>query len=233
MNKTKLKTENGITLIALIITIIILVILAAVSVRAVYNMGIVNHAINGTREYSEAAKDEQQKMDEISEFLENTHKNLRNTGGNEQAYLFQTDGNGYITGFKEEYITYSDSGYDRTCTVDIETLTIPNKIENETIIGIKDGAFSYFNDIKSVIISNGITSIGYDAFYYCDNLTNITIPNSVTSIGKSAFFGCTSLTSVTIPDSVTYIGFWAFGNVPHIYYNGTASGSPWGAKAIN
>ena len=43
--------EKGITLIALIITIIILVILAAVSIRAAYNMGIVSHAVNGAEGY--------------------------------------------------------------------------------------------------------------------------------------------------------------------------------------
>ena len=65
--------------------------------------------------------------------------------------------------------------------------------------------------IKSVIIDNGITSIGDYAFYKCRSLTSITIPNSVTSIGSHAFCHCTSLTSVTIPNSVTSIGDYAFG----------------------
>lgn len=58
-----LRRENGITLVALIITIIILVILAAVSIAAVYNMGIVNYAINGTQDYATAAKQEEADMD--------------------------------------------------------------------------------------------------------------------------------------------------------------------------
>lgn len=40
-------------------------------------------------------------------------------------------------------------------------------------------------------------------------------------------------TKVVIPDSVTSIGYQAFNNVSHITYNGTATGSPWGALAIN
>jgi len=47
-----LKTEKGITLVALIITIIVLVILAAVSIAAVYQSRIVNYAINGTYNYA-------------------------------------------------------------------------------------------------------------------------------------------------------------------------------------
>lgn len=64
--------------------------------------------------------------------------------------------------------------------------------------------------ITSVIIENGVTSIGSDAFSDCIGLTSVTIPDSVTSIGSAAFYGCTGMTSVTIPDSVTSIGLFAF-----------------------
>ena len=66
--------------------------------------------------------------------------------------------------------------------------------------------------VKSVVIADGVTSIGEYAFFYCESLTSVTIPDSVTSIGKYAFFCCTSLASVTIPDSVTSIGRFAFSN---------------------
>ncbi len=65
-----MRRDNGITLIALIITIIILVILAAVSIRAVTNMGIVGHAINGTQQYAEKAKEENEMLDETVTKLE-------------------------------------------------------------------------------------------------------------------------------------------------------------------
>ena len=64
--------------------------------------------------------------------------------------------------------------------------------------------------IKSVVISDGVTSIGYGAFSGCSSLTSVTIPDSVTSIRYDAFSGCSSLTSVTIPDSVTSIRSCAF-----------------------
>ena len=66
------------------------------------------------------------------------------------------------------------------------------------------------NIIKSVIIENGVTSIGYQTFYDCRSLTSVTIGKSVTSIGVGAFEDCTSLTSITIPNSVTNIGNFAF-----------------------
>ena len=63
----------------------------------------------------------------------------------------------------------------------------------------------YRDDIQTLNIQPGLTSIGEKAFYKCSRLTSITIPSSVTSIGSDAFFKCTSLTSVTIPSSVTSI----------------------------
>ncbi len=66
------------------------------------------------------------------------------------------------------------------------------------------------SSLKSVVISDGATTIPYNAFYNCTGLTSITIPDNVTSIGPSAFSGCSSLTGVTIPDSVTSIGGYAF-----------------------
>jgi hypothetical protein len=66
------------------------------------------------------------------------------------------------------------------------------------------------NNIKVVVIKDGVTSIGGWAFYECRGLTSVTIPASVTSIGESAFCYCYGLTSVTIPASVTSIGNAAF-----------------------
>ncbi len=86
---------------------------------------------------------------------------------------------------------------------------------------------------NATVIPDNVTSIGNYAFYRCTGLTSITIPNSVTSIGELAFYNCTYLTSVTIPNSVTSIGGSAFYNVPNIVYNGTATGSPWGARNVN
>ena len=110
----------------------------------------------------------------------------------------------------------------------LTSVTIGNSV---TSIG--DYAFSNCTGLTSVTIPNSVTSIGEYAFYNCTGLTSVTIPNSVTSIGESAFENCKGLTSITIPNSVTSIGNQAFYGVPNIVYNGTAKGSPWGAKNVN
>ena len=57
--KQKLKTNKGITLIALILTIIVLLILAVVAINAVKGDGIISHAKNAKTDYTKAQKNEQ------------------------------------------------------------------------------------------------------------------------------------------------------------------------------
>ena len=45
----------------------------------------------------------------------------------------------------------------------------------------------YNSDIKSVVIEDGVTSVGNYAFYDCYRLADITLPDSLTFIGSDAF----------------------------------------------
>ena len=65
---------------------------------------------------------------------------------------------------------------------------------------------TYVGQIKTVIISSGITSIGNNAFLECRDLKSITIPDTVTSIGRNAFGNCSSLTSVSLPKNLKSVG---------------------------
>ena len=96
---------------------------------------------------------------------------------------------------------------DCTWTLDGTQLTISGKGK----MGEYDvGAAPWGHSITSVMIENGVTSIGGHAFSDCTSLASVTIPVSVTTIGGFAFNYCTSLTSVTIPDSVTFIDYGTF-----------------------
>ena len=79
-------------------------------------------------------------------------------------------------------------------------ISIPNTAS------IEGAVFYNCYSLTSIIIPEGVTSIGYSAFDSCTSLTSIIIPEGVTSIGYSAFDSCTSLTSIIIPEGVTSIG---------------------------
>ncbi len=68
----------------------------------------------------------------------------------------------------------------------------------------------YNSNIKNVIISDGVTTIGDWAFSYCYSLTEVTIGDGVTKIGNYAFYNYCALDSIVIPDCVTIIGDYAF-----------------------
>jgi len=72
---------------------------------------------------------------------------------------------------------------------------------------------SYWNSIKSVVISEGVTSVSNHAFYdYYTNLTKVTIADTVTYIGSGAFARNDSLTTVVLSGGVTSMGSSVFAN---------------------
>ena len=70
--------------------------------------------------------------------------------------------------------------------------------------------FGHTEKISSIVISEGITSIGYGAFSGLNRATKLSLPSSLTAIRAYAFSDCISLLSVSIPDSVSAIDIGAF-----------------------
>ena len=72
--------------------------------------------------------------------------------------------------------------------------------------------FDYNEQIKTVIVKSGVTSIGTYAFYDFGALTQVDIADTVTSIGDYAFFECWVLSNVVLRNGITSIGDEAFGS---------------------
>ena len=89
-------------------------------------------------------------------------------------------------------------------------LIIPDTYNGYPIIGIDNSAFANCTLLTSIVIPNGVTSIGDSAFSGCTSLKSITIPNNVTYIGHTAFSDCVSLESISIPEGVTNIDDFTF-----------------------
>ena len=81
---------------------------------------------------------------------------------------------------------------------------VTSLIINDGIKTIGQDAFSDCANLKNVTISSGITTIKDGAFAECESLENIEIPNSVTEIGEHAFIGC-GLKQIVIPKGITSI----------------------------
>ncbi|WP_288529162.1 leucine-rich repeat protein [uncultured Eubacterium sp.] len=108
------------------------------------------------------------------------------------------------SGNMEDYRSSSQSPW---CDISEEILTV--KVE-KGVTSVGSSAFEDCYNLQKVELCDGIISLGDSAFCYCENLTSITIPNSVTSIGNNIFRDCSSLVNVDIPENVESIGSSAF-----------------------
>jgi len=90
---------------------------------------------------------------------------------------------------------------------------------------INESMFNGCQHLRSVVIGDGVTSIGNNAFYNCGtfvggegheeatvNKLTVTMGKNVKTIGDGAFVYCSKLTSIEIPNGVTRIGVDAFNN---------------------
>ncbi len=111
------------------------------------------------------------------------------------------------TGRMDDFDDYPNYAPWLTHQLEIKTVTISDGV---TTIG--ENAFPYCTKINSVTIPESVTSICEDAFSHCWSLADVSIPSGVTSIGEYSFFCCDSLANVFIPSGVTEIGYNAFGS---------------------
>ncbi len=103
----------------------------------------------------------------------------------------------------------SDYSFDNTPWND-QTSLIKSVIIEDGVTSIGNSSFSNCSNLVSITIPDSVSSIGTEAFLECASLESLDIPDSVTFIGEDAFYLCENLTSIVLPDSVTYLGEYAF-----------------------
>ena len=124
----------------------------------------------------------------------------------ESTGILTISGNGEMGNYSDNYFYEEDIYFDDRAPWHVYSPVIKTIIIKDGVTSI--GEFTFYNcsSLTSITIPNSVTTICEAAFIYCSSLTSITIPNSVTSIGEGAFENCSSLTSITIPNNVTTIG---------------------------
>ena len=129
-NKRSYLGERGITLIALVVTIVVLLILAGVSINALFgDSGIINKAKDAQNKMDQAVENDQKGINELSNWLDG--KINGNSGGN------TTGGNttgGDDTPTEKPLITDSSlTSNDRT-TSESKTIIAKDKKENQVVV---------------------------------------------------------------------------------------------------
>ena len=70
--------------------------------------------------------------------------------------------------------------------------------------------YDYLSEIESIVVEEGVDSLGNYAFYQCRAATEVSLSKSLTSIGEHSFECCEALTSVRIPEGIAEIPAYAF-----------------------
>ena len=219
----KLKNKNGVTLIALAVTIIIMLILAGVTISMLTgNSGITTNASKAkTKSYLADIKEEYELY--LSEKRMEDEYDLDTLYANDKTIRYE--GNEVGSGITEICSSIKKSDEKK---FEIIKGKIYYVSQDKKVIPIAVELGFSINPYE--ITDDGVLRSSAMNLYLVDNNGNldlseyegkiktieagafIKIPNTVTTIGKRAFYGCTNLTSIEIPDSVTYIGEYCFWN---------------------
>lgn len=120
-----------------------------------------------------------------------------------KASEYPTEGLAYT--LNSDGTSYSCSGIGTATDTNI---TVAKTYNDLPVTGVANNAFSGNTSITSVIIPDGIESVGFNAFKGCTNLSNIKVFDSVTNIGNSAFDDMAWYDSQS--DGVVYVGKVAY-----------------------
>ena len=103
----------------------------------------------------------------------------------------------YTTGLEytlsNDGASYLVSGIGTATDRDIKIMP---RYNGKPVTGIADNAFKSNTEIDSVLIPDGVESIGANAFYGCGYLETVVIPGSVKSIGSYAFYNSSRIERV-------------------------------------
>ena len=113
--KLKIKQEKGITLIALVVTIVVLLILAGVSISLVLNNnGVISKAKDAKNQYAEAQTNDERQLNEVSDWIDT--KVGDTTGGGSVTKIDGVPipaGFVYVGGTKASGLVISDAAADK------------------------------------------------------------------------------------------------------------------------
>lgn len=160
---------------------------------------------------------------------------LYDSDGNpvEESAYYGEDGDVIMS---QDGLYYMVTGYSGT----VGDATIHSEIDDIPVKGVAEQAFIQCRSITSLVVEDGVETIGaaafaictalkevslpatvdttYSTFAYCSSLQSVTLAEGIQSIGDRDFYGCSALTSINadsqseinIPSSVTAIEYWAF-----------------------
>ena len=228
----KIKYNNGITLIALVITIIVLLILASVTIAAISgDNGILNNASLAKVSTEFASYKEEVELYKTNKMLDNYDFDADTLTAGKTTIEYEGKPEGETGNIKTVIQELDDRYIDKfiiikgnlylmaigdTSDVEIKAAeatgieVMPYEITEEGELLSSNKNLALQGGDGGVVIPEIVTSIGSGAFSGVEGLKQITIPETVKKIGSDAFSYNETLETVIIEDGVEEIGNYAF-----------------------
>ena len=228
----KIKYNNGITLIALVITIIVLLILASVTIAAISgDNGILNNASLAKVSTEFASYKEEVELYKTNKMLDNYDFDADTLTAGKTTIEYEGKPEGETGNIKTVIQDLDDKYIDKfiiikgnlylmavgdTSDVEIKAAeatgieVMPYEITEEGELLSSNKNLALQGGDGGVVIPEIVTSIGSGAFSGVEGLRQITIPETVKKIGSDAFSYNETLETVIIEDGVEEIGNYAF-----------------------
>ena len=188
----KMKSDKAITLVALIITIIVLLILAGVTLNMVLgDNGLINKAQSSVDKYKESAENEQKLLNEIEEYIGTKGTNGKKEG---ELTLSATSGTVVLGTPGSFTVTGNTSGgaisaaSDNTSVADVSvsgnTITVTPKAVGTATITVTSAATTNYNAKSATYtvtvyrpysVGESVTISGNDFYVIGDDGTNVTL----------------------------------------------------------
>jgi len=82
--------------------------------------------------------------------------------------------------------------------------------------------YAFKEEIKEVIVGEGVVCVGNQLFAECTNLNRVILPEGLTVIGSNVFKKCNNINYIFIPQTMISVGDRSFSTVGAVEYGGTA-----------
>ncbi len=235
IRKLKKLTEKGITLVALVVTIIVLLILAGVSISLVLgDNGIITRAQDAVTKYKEAEAEEQWQMDNFmanyeggdayaralqqkglsATATENGYLAAEDAGDGKNVTLYHYDNNGNVT--ETETLAYAPEDL---FTFDSSTNAITGintdydengKVYYEDDVGVHLGNITGTLVIPKKINGSEVIKVNISDDYGLYSINTVIVPDGVAEVSENGFRDCEELEYILLPNTLEKIGDYAF-----------------------
>lgn len=113
--------------------------------------------------------------------------------------------------------TLTDIGDGAFSGTGIEYLEIPSGVkEINSNLGNKGHSIAYMEELRTLVLNDGLEKIGFAAFTSLRSLETINIPSTVTEMGYGVFSGLRNLKNVTLENGLSVMGEKTFENCSSI-----------------